>query len=113
LQNLLKVTKCHGLEPRSTAGKEKYESRIPGTEASKTSRVESIYIYNDSTDAKVQEGAEEHIQTSKPSHIITTSYYRVPIVVRSTSQVQQSRPPEEGAQAGALTDGAEGANRRI
>jgi hypothetical protein len=113
LQNLLKVTKCHGLEPRSTAGKEKYESRIPSTETSKTSGVKSIYICNDSTGAKVQEGAEEHIQTSKPSYIITTSHYRVTTVVQSTSQVQQSRPPEESPQAGALADGAEGANRRI
>jgi hypothetical protein len=32
-------------------------------------------------------------------------------VVRSTSQVQQSRPPEESAQAGVLTDGTKGANR--
>jgi hypothetical protein len=113
LQNLLKVTKCHGLEPRSTAGKEKYESRIPSIETSKTSRVESIYICNDPTGAEVQEGAEKHIQTSKLTYIITTSHYRVPVVVRSTSKVQQSRPPEESAQAGALTDGAKGANRRI
>jgi hypothetical protein len=95
------------------AGKEKYKSRIPSTETSKTPGVEIIYICNDSTSAKVQEGVEEHIQISKPSYITTTSHYRVPTVVRSTSQVQQSRPPEESAQAGALTDGAEGANRRI
>jgi hypothetical protein len=95
------------------AGKEKYESRVPNIEISKTSGVESIYICNDSTSAKVQEGAEEYIQTSKPSYIITTSHHRVPIVVRSTSQVQQSRPPEKSAQARALTNGAEGANRRI
>jgi hypothetical protein len=113
LQNLLKVTKCHGLEPRSTVGKEKYKSRIPSTETSETPGVESIYICNDSTGAEIQEGAEEHIQTSKPSYIITTSNYRVPTVVRSTSQVQQSRPPEESTQAGALADGAEGTNRRI
>jgi hypothetical protein len=113
LQNLLKVTKCHGFEPRSTVGKGKYESRIPSAKTSKTSGVESIYICNDSTGAKVQEGEEEHIQTSKPSYIITTSHYRVSIVVRPTSQVQLSRPPEESAQARALTDGAEGTNRRI
>jgi hypothetical protein len=113
LQNILKVIKCHGLEPRSMAGKEKYKSRVPNTEISKTSGVESIYICNDSTGAKIQEGAEEYIQTSKPSYIITTSHYRVPIVVRSTSQVQQSRPPEESAQAEALTNGVEGKNRRI
>jgi hypothetical protein len=37
------------------------------------------------TSAKIQERAEEHIQTSKSSNIITISYYRVPMVVRSTS----------------------------
>jgi hypothetical protein len=94
-------------------GKEKYESRRPSNETSKTSGVESIYICNDPTGAEVQEGAEEHIQTSKLSYIITTSHYIVPVVVRSTSQVQQSIPPEESAQVGALTDGAESANRRI
>jgi hypothetical protein len=47
----------------------------------------SIHICNDPTSAKIQERAEEHIQTSKSSNIITTSYYRVPAVVRSTSQV--------------------------
>jgi hypothetical protein len=62
---------------------------------------------------KIQERAEEHIQISKSSNIITTSYYRVPAVVRSTSQVQQSRPPEESAQAGTLADGTKNANRRI
>jgi hypothetical protein len=113
LQNLLKVTKCHGLKPRSTAGKEKYKSRVPSIEASKTSGVESIYICNDLASAKVQEGMEKYIQISKPSYIITTSHYRVPTVVRSISQVQQSRPPEESAPAGALTNGVEGANRRI
>jgi hypothetical protein len=90
-----------------------YESRIPSTETSKTLGVESIYTCNDPTSAKIQERAEEHIQTSKLSYIMTTSHYRVPAVVRSTSQVQQSRPPEESAHAGALTDGAKGTNRRI
>jgi hypothetical protein len=113
LQNLLKVAKCQGLKPRSKAGKEKYESRIPSTATSKASGVKSIYICNDLTGAKVQERAEEHIQTSKIRYIITTSHYRVPAVVRSTSLVQQSRPPEESAQAGALTDDAKGASRRI
>jgi hypothetical protein len=113
LQNLLEAAKRHGLKPRSTAGKEKYGSGIPSTVTSKTSGVKSIHICNDPTGAKIQERAQEHIQTSKPSYIITTSHYIVPIVVRSTSQVEQSRPPEESAQAGALTDGAEGANRRI
>jgi hypothetical protein len=95
------------------ARKEKYESGVLSTATSETSRVESIYICNDPTGAKILERAQEHIQTSKPSYIITTSHYRVPVVVRSTSQVQQSRPPKETAQAGALTDGAKGANRRI
>jgi hypothetical protein len=111
LQYLLEVAKCHGLKSRSMAGKEKYESRIPSTATSKTFGVKSIHICNDPIGAKTQERAEEHIQTSKPSYIIATSHYRVPAVVRSTSQVQQSRPPEESAQAGALTDGAKGANR--
>jgi hypothetical protein len=39
--------------------------------------VKIIYICNDPTGAKIQERAEEHIQTSKSSNIITTSYYRV------------------------------------
>jgi hypothetical protein len=113
LQNLPEIAKCHGLEPRNMAGKEKYESGIPSTATSATSRVKSIYICNDPTGAKIEERAEEHIQTSKPSYILTTSHYRVPAVVRSTSQVQQIRPPEESSQAGALTDGAKGANREI
>jgi hypothetical protein len=54
LQNLLKVAKCHGLEPRSTARKEKHESRISSTTASKASGVEILYICNDPTDAKVK-----------------------------------------------------------
>jgi hypothetical protein len=56
---------------------------------------------------------KEHIQASKSSNIITTSHYGVPAVVRSTNQVQQSRPPEKSAQAGPFTNGAEGANRRV
>jgi hypothetical protein len=55
----------------------KYESGIPSTTSSETSGIKSIYICNDPTGAKVQERAEEHIQTSKSSNIITTSYYRV------------------------------------
>jgi hypothetical protein len=47
--------------------------------------VESLYICNDPTSAKVKERTEEHIQTSKPSHLIATSHYRVFVVVRSTS----------------------------
>jgi hypothetical protein len=79
-----------------------------------TKHLESkVYICNDPTGAKIQERVEEHIQTSKPSYILTTSHYRVPGVVRSTSPVQQSRPLEESAQAGALTDGAKSANRGI
>jgi hypothetical protein len=44
-----------------------------------------VYI---STGAQVKERAKEHIQASKLSNIVTTSYYRVPTVVRTTSQVQ-------------------------
>jgi hypothetical protein len=61
LQNLLKVAKCHGLEPRSTARKEKHESRISSTTASKASGIKSLYICNDPTGAKVKERMEEHI----------------------------------------------------
>jgi hypothetical protein len=61
LQNLLEVARCHGLEPRSMAGKEKYEPRIPSTATSETSKVESIYICNDPTGAKIKERAEEHV----------------------------------------------------
>jgi hypothetical protein len=46
LQNLLKVTKCHGLKLRNTARKEKYESEIPSAATSETSGVKSIYICN-------------------------------------------------------------------
>jgi hypothetical protein len=81
LQDLLKVAKCYGLKPRSTAGKEEYGSRIPSTETSKTLGVESIYICNDPTSAKIQEREKEHIQMSKLSYIITISHYRVPAVV--------------------------------
>jgi hypothetical protein len=81
LQNLLEATKCHGLEPRNTARKEKYESGIPSTATSEISGVESIYICNDPTGAKIKERAQEHIQISKPRYIITTSHYRVPEVV--------------------------------
>jgi hypothetical protein len=81
LQNLLEAAKRHGLEPRNTARKEKYESGIPSTATSETFGVEIIYICNDPTGAKIQEREQEHIQTSKPSYIITTSHYRVPAVV--------------------------------
>jgi hypothetical protein len=36
---------------------------------------------------KIQERVEEHIKASKLSNIITTSHYRIPEVVRPTSQV--------------------------
>jgi hypothetical protein len=53
--------------------------------ASKASGVESLYICNDPTGAKVKERTEEHIQIGKSSHLIATSHYRVFEVVRSTS----------------------------
>jgi hypothetical protein len=62
---------------------------------------------------KSKKEREEHIQTSKSSNIITTSYYRVLEMVRSTSQVQQSRPPEGSAQARARADSTKGTNRGI
>jgi hypothetical protein len=61
--------------------RKKYESGIPNATTHKAVGVKSIYICNDPTGAKVQERAEEHIQTSKPGNIITTSYYRVPAMV--------------------------------
>jgi hypothetical protein len=97
LQNLLEVARCHGLKPRNTTGRKEYESKIPSIASSKTSGVKSTYICNDPTGAKIQERAKEHIKTSKPSNIITTSYYRVLAVVRLANQVQQGRPPEESA----------------
>jgi hypothetical protein len=46
-----------------------------------------IYISNDPTNTNVEERAEEHIQTGQLGNIITTSYYRIPVMVRSTSQI--------------------------
>jgi hypothetical protein len=48
---------------------------------------QSIYISNDPTSTKVEERAEEHIQTGQRGNIITTSYYKVLAMVRSTSQI--------------------------
>jgi hypothetical protein len=97
LQNILKVAKSSGPEPRSTSGREEHKSRIPNAASYKTSGIKSIYICNDPTGAKIQERIEEYIQTSKSSNIITTSHYRVLEMVRPTSQVQQSRPSKESA----------------
>jgi hypothetical protein len=95
------------------SGREEYKSRIPNAASRKTSGIKSIYIYNDPTGAKIQERTEEYIQTSKSSNIVTTSHYRVLEMVRPTSQVQQSRPPKESAQARARANGVEGTNRGI
>jgi hypothetical protein len=38
---------------------------------------------------------EEHISTGQLGNIVTTSYYRVLALVRSTSQIQQSGPPRK------------------
>jgi hypothetical protein len=43
--------------------------------------VKDIYISNDPTSAKVEEREEEHIKTSQPGNIISTSHYRVSKVV--------------------------------
>jgi hypothetical protein len=88
LQNIPKVAKRHGLKPRREARRKAQKSRISNAMASKAPRVKSIYISHDSTGAHVKERAKEHIQASKPSNIITTSYHRVPTVVRTTSQIQ-------------------------
>jgi hypothetical protein len=87
LQNLPKVAKCHGFKPRSTTGRKKHESGIPNATTRKTARVKSIYIINDPTRTKVEERAEEHIQTGQLGNIITNGYYRIPAMVRSTSQI--------------------------
>jgi hypothetical protein len=68
-------------------GGKKYKSRISNAASSKTSRIKSTHICNDLTSAEIQERAEDHIQTSKSSNIITTSHNRVLKMVRSTSQV--------------------------
>jgi hypothetical protein len=62
-------------------GGKKYKSRISNAASSKTSGIKSIYICNDPTSAEIQERAEDHIQTSKSSNIITTSHNRVLEVV--------------------------------
>jgi hypothetical protein len=61
------------------------KSRISNAKASKAPRVKSLHISYDSTGAEVEERAKEHIQASKPSNIVTTSYYRILTMVRSTS----------------------------
>jgi hypothetical protein len=81
LQNLPKVAKCHGFQPRSTAGRKKHKPRISNATTRKIAGVKSIYISNDSTSAKIKERKEEHIKTSQPGNIITTSYYGVSKVV--------------------------------
>jgi hypothetical protein len=88
LQNIPKVAERHGLKPRREARRKTQKSRISNAKASKAPRVKSVHISHDSTGAQVKERAKEHIQASKPSNIITTSYHRIPTVVRTTSQVQ-------------------------
>jgi hypothetical protein len=85
LQNLPQVAKRHGFKPRSTTRRKKHKSRISNAMNGKTAGVKSIYISNDLTSAKVEEREEEHIKTGQPGNIITTSYYGVSKVVRSTS----------------------------
>jgi hypothetical protein len=65
------------LETYHTAGKEKYESRIPSTETSKTSGVKSIYICNDSTGAKSkkeQKNISRQVNLAISSPPATTEY---------------------------------------
>jgi hypothetical protein len=64
----------------------------------------------------VQKSKKERKSISRQVNLvifITTSYYRVLEMVRSTSQVQQNRPPEESAQARARANGVKGANRGV
>jgi hypothetical protein len=113
LQNVPKVARRYGLKSRRKARGKEQKSRISNTKTIKAPRVKSIHISHDTTGAQVKERAKEHIQSGKPSNIISTSYHRVPTMVRATSQVQQSRPPKESSQAGPLTHGSKGTNRRI
>jgi hypothetical protein len=64
--------------------RKKHESRISNATTRKTTGVKGIYIRNDSASAKVKERKKEYIQTGQPGNIITTSYYRVSKVTRST-----------------------------
>jgi hypothetical protein len=54
LQNLPKVTKCHGFKPRSTTRRKKHEPRISNATTRKTAGVKGIYIGNDPTSTKVK-----------------------------------------------------------
>jgi hypothetical protein len=85
LQNLPKVAKRHGFKPMSMTGRKKHKSRISNATTRKTAGVKSIYISNDPTSAKVEERKEKHIKTGQPGNNITTSYYGVSKMVRSTS----------------------------
>jgi hypothetical protein len=113
LQNIPKIAKRHELKTRREARRKIHKSRISNAKASKALRVESVHISHDSTGTQVEEGAKEHIQASQPSNIITASYHRIPAVVRTTSQVQQSRPPEESPQARSLAYGLKSTNMRV
>jgi hypothetical protein len=88
LQNILKVARRYGLKPRRQARRKAQKPKISNVKASKAPGVKSLHISHDSTGAQVKERVEKHIQASKPSNIITTSYNRIPTVVRTTSQVQ-------------------------
>jgi hypothetical protein len=72
-----------------------------------------IYISNDPTSTKVEERKVEHIKIGQPSNNITTSYHGVSKVVRSASQVQESRPSEESTQTRSLSNGAQSSDKRI
>jgi hypothetical protein len=87
LQNVPKVARRYGLKSRRKARGKEQKSRISNTKTIKAPRVESIHISHDTTGAQVEERTKEHIQAGKPSNIITTSYHRVPTMVRATSQV--------------------------
>jgi hypothetical protein len=60
---------------------------MSNTKIIKTPRVKSIHISYDSAGAQVEERAKKHIKAGQPSNVITTSYHRVPTMVRATSQV--------------------------
>jgi hypothetical protein len=88
LQNIPKVARCNGFEQERKARRKMQKSRISNSKIVRVPRVKSIHISYDSTGAQVKKRAKEHIQASKPSNIVTTSYHRVPTMVRATSKVQ-------------------------
>jgi hypothetical protein len=72
-----------------------HKSRVSNAKASEAPRAKNIHVSNDSTGTQVEEGAKEHIQASKPSNIVTTSYHRVPTMVRSAVKFSRADHPRK------------------